>query len=490
MVLMNGLALVIGNAKYALEKDRLNNAVNDADDVAERLIRLGFIVIKQTNCTQVQFDEVCSEFETELEKYDVGMFYYCGHGLQVTGTNYITSVDTNMVDEYSVTRGTTTLDEIIQRMNKPNVKTKIIVLDACRNNPLAKTRGLKNPGLAPVHAPKGTIIAFSTSPGQTAKDGGGGRNSIYTGSFLNHIDDREIPIEEFFKRVRHSVYTMSKEQQTPWEHTSLIGDFYFNSGQLIHSINLPYREPCVQDSTYVLTKSKFDGIIGGLKSYVYTTQNTAIRDLRTLKIKSLDISQLFLLGRNIYQTTCAESNEGKKILKSLDSWLDTFFREDENHLLNGMLYEMYFNSNGQFRVGKIKNDGMIELFGLQTNEKFKTSFDFIRKQLQPFKNNLFFVPSSNPKSIAVEVEFTPMDFVRPKKTIKGHAVQSVSFKGSKVFAQTDEDEYAFLIEYPEFKDKMSKLLTVPPAYLKIVSNIGITDSTKLSIPYNLNLKRV
>jgi hypothetical protein len=490
MVCMNGLALVIGNAKYALEKDRLNNAVNDADDISDRLVRLGFKVIKKINCTQVQFDETCNEFENELEKYEVGMFYYCGHGLQVDGTNYITTIDTNMFDEYSVTRGTTTLDEIIRRMNKSNVKTKIIVLDACRNNPLGKTRGSKNRGLAPVHAPKGTIIAFSTSPGQTAKDGGGGRNSIYTGAFLNHVDDPEIPVEEFFKRVRHSVYTMSKEQQTPWEHTSLIGDFYFNSGQLIHSIELPYRQTCVQDSTYVISKSKFDNVIAGLKSYVYSTQNTAIRDIRTVKIKSLDISQLFLLGRNIYQTTCAESTEGKKILRWLDSWLGDFFRDDENHVLNGMLYEMYFNSNGHFRTENIKNHGMVELFSLQTNEKYKSSFDFIRKQLQPFKGSLFFIPSSTPKSIVVEIELIPMDFKRPARTIKGYAVQSISFKGTELFAATDDDDYPSLLEFSDFKTAISKLLTVPTSYLKIVSNIGLIDSSRVSLPFNLSLKRV
>jgi hypothetical protein len=486
---MNGLGLVIGNARYALKKDHLINAVNDADDIENKLIRLGFKVLKWTNCSQEEFDAAANEFETELDKYEVGLFYYCGHGIQVDGKNYITAIDTNMFDEYSVKRGTTTLDEIMQRMNKANVKTKIIVLDACRNNPLSKTRGLNNPGLAPIHAPKGTIIAFSTSPGQAAKDGGSGRNSIYTGAFLDHVDDPDIPIEEFFKRVRHSVYTFSNGQQTPWEHTSLIGDFHFNSGQLIHSIELPYRETCVQDSKYKLSKSKFDKIIEGLKSYVYSTQNSAIKDIRALNVKSLDISQLFLLGRNVYQTSCADSTEGKKILKWLESWLESFFRADENHVLNGMLYEMYFNSHGQFRNGKIKNAGMDELFALQSNERFKTSFDFIRKQLRPFKANLFYTPSSNPKSIAIEIEFMPMEFRRPKKTIEGYAIKAISFKGSEIFAASDDDDYPSFVEYGKFKDQISKLLTVPAELLKISTNLAVIETAQLAIPYNLSLKK-
>jgi hypothetical protein len=488
---MNGLALVIGNSKYSLEKDCLINAVNDADDISDKLLRLGFIVIKKINCTQEQFDLAADEFESELSKYDVGMFYFCGHGIQVDGKNFLTSIDTNLFDEYSVTRGTTTLDEIIKRMDKSNVKTKIIVLDACRNNPLSKTRGLNNPGLAPIHAPRGTIIAFSTSPGQAAKDGGSGRNSIYTGAFLKHIDDPEISIEDFFKRVRHSVYSLSKEQQTPWEHTSLIGDFSFNSGQLIHSMDLPYKETYISDSNLVLSKSKFDQVIKGLKSYVYTTQNNALFELSGLKIKLLDISQLFLMGRNIYQVSCDSAFEADKIMKGLDHWLEKYFQGDENHVLNGMLFEMYFNSHGQFRADKIKNKRMNELLMLQTDEKFKSSFDFINKQLRPFKANLFYIPSSNPKSIAAEIEFSDMEFKKFKKIDRGYKLESISFKGTAVYsAPNDKDEYYQTeLNYLAFKNQLSLLMTVPLNLLRIITNAGVKDHSRIALPFDLNVIR-
>ena len=203
---------------------------------------------KTINCNNEHFERDVRSFSDDLKSYDVGLFYFSGHGLQIDGQNYLTSLDTNFSDSISVKHTSIPLKEVMDYMQNDKTLIKILILDACRNNPLPE-RGT-NLGLAPIYAPKGTIIAFSTSPGETAMDYGAGKNSIYTGSLLNHIDDRNIPIEDFFKRVRTSVYTLSNGKQTSWEHTSLIGNFCFNSGQLIHSPKIPYREDCVIDKTF------------------------------------------------------------------------------------------------------------------------------------------------------------------------------------------------------------------------------------------------
>lgn len=222
-------------------------------------------------------------------------------------------------------------------------------------------------------------------------------NSIYTGSFLRHIEDEGIAIEDFFKRVRTSVFDLSKEKQTSWEHTSLIGDFYFNDGQLVHSIKLSYKEEFIVDSKFKSNGSEFDKIIMGLKSYNYYTQNDAISDIRKIDLNTLNKNHLFLLGRNVLQVSCDDANSTKSIMKNLDTWLDKFFTGKENHVLNGMLFEMYFDSKGKLRQDKFKNKRMEELFSLRVNLKFKRSFDFIKKQLSPFKDYVYTSHPNLPK---------------------------------------------------------------------------------------------
>jgi hypothetical protein len=389
--MMNALALIVGNVEYALPDDKLINAVNDSDDLAEKLMTLGFTIQKVTNCTRQEFDEALVKFGENLKKYQVGLFYFSGHGLQIDGLNYLASIDTSFADSSSAKYTSTRLDEVIDRMQNANPIIKILILDACRNNPLKSLyRGTTELGLAPIHAPKGTLIAFSTSPGEKAMDYGSGRNSIYTGSLLKHIDDPNIPIEDFFKRVRTSVYNLSRGKQTSWEHTSLIGNFHFNSGQLVHSIELPYKREFVADHLFKSSGSEIETIIEDLRSHDWYKQNPAIERIHTVAGKGIDNNSEFILGRNILQTAIGGEYSAQGIIKGLASWLVKFNKDGENHVLNGMLFEMYFDSKGLFRKGKFKSAYVDELYALQTDQRYFKSFDFIKQQLIPFKFHLFY----------------------------------------------------------------------------------------------------
>lgn len=218
---------------------------------------------------------------------------------------------------------------------------KIVILDACRNNPF-KQRGFSDMGLALVKAPTGTLIAYSTSPGERAKDAGIGNNSIYTGALLKHISDKNIPIEEMFKRVRTTVYSLSHGKQISWEHTSLIGDFCFNSGQLIHSIDLPYAIEVVADEKYESNGSDFSKVIQAFKSYTWSTQNSAFTLLSKIDRSSITKDERFLLGRNILQSADGGEFKSISVLEDLDKFLNQWKDGKENHVLNGILYEIYF----------------------------------------------------------------------------------------------------------------------------------------------------
>ena len=195
---------------------------------------------------------------------------------------------------------------------------------------------------------KGTIIAFSTSPGETAMDGGGSNHSIYTESLLKHIEDKNIQIEDFFKRVRTSVYTLSSGKQLSWEHTSLIGDYYFNSGQLIHAITLPYSKAVVADSQYISDGSEEGQIIEKFKSHDWYKQESAFNKFNLLDKSKSDKNVQFLLGRNILQILDGGERTTIAYFRNPGDKLASWTIKGENHILNGILFEIYFDSNGRF----------------------------------------------------------------------------------------------------------------------------------------------
>ncbi len=332
IIMKKGLALIVGNVKYASPDLRLINAVNDAIGVSNKLRRLGFVVNNYNDVTTEDFSRILHEFGDELQSYKVGAFYYAGHGLQIDGRNFLTGVDTSFHDSHSVQYSSINVDEIVDRMQHNSLDVKIIVLDACRDNPLPKMRGVTNDGLAPIHAPKGTIIAFSTSPGERAKDLGAGKHSVYTEAFLEHIGDVNIPIEEFFKRVRTTVFAHTKGKQTSWEHTSLIGEFFFNSGQLIHSVKLPYKTDHVADGLFSSSGSDFDEIIAKMKSYDWYQQGPALTKFRGIEPNNLTISESFFwAGRNFLQMAVGEERSSlqnhERVLILLMRFYQIIFRE-------------------------------------------------------------------------------------------------------------------------------------------------------------------
>lgn len=222
------LALVIGCNEYE-HAGHLANPLNDANDIKEKLTQLGFDVMQVENGTLKQMKIEIDNFGTELEKYDIGLFYFAGHGVQVNGLNYLIPIDANLKNERTVEYDCVRVDRVLSHMEASKNKVNLVVLDACRNNPFERSwgRDLSQRGLAVMEAPKGSLIAYSTSPGKTASDGEG-KNGLYTGVLVNEINSVNISITQLFQKVRKSVMDKSKDEQVPWESTSLTADFYFN----------------------------------------------------------------------------------------------------------------------------------------------------------------------------------------------------------------------------------------------------------------------
>jgi hypothetical protein len=230
------VALVIGNGNYL--NSILANPENDARAIKSILEQLGFVVLEYENLNQTQLKKAIDEFGTKLKGYDVGLFFYAGHGIQAKGINYLVPVDANLTSEAQVEYDCVQAERVLALMEESGAKVKIVILDACRNNPFERswTRGVSGRGLAQMMAPSGTLIAYSTGPNKTASDGSG-NNSIYTTALLQNIAQENISIMQMFQNTRFTVAQKSANEQIPWESTSLIGDFYFNpSGIFADSI--------------------------------------------------------------------------------------------------------------------------------------------------------------------------------------------------------------------------------------------------------------
>jgi len=220
-------ALVIGNSNYELMP--LTNPENDAEDMAKKLETLGFEVILGKNENKAEFKQLIRDFGRKLkQKGGVGLFFYAGHGLQMEGKNYLIPVDFHVSAAYEVPDAAVNADLIIGAMEEATNPMNIILLDACRDNPFPRKTRSGARGLARMDSASGTIIAYSTSPGDVAADGEG-RNSPYTSNLLKYIATPGLTIEQVFKRVRVGVEDATKGRQLPWETSSLRGDFYFNS---------------------------------------------------------------------------------------------------------------------------------------------------------------------------------------------------------------------------------------------------------------------
>jgi formylglycine-generating enzyme required for sulfatase activity len=240
------VALVIGNGVYA-KAPQLPNPPHDADDVATALQHIDFDVIRGTDLDHAGMQDAVIRFARAAQSADVGVFYYSGHAMQFNGVNYLMPIDAKLDDEADLYRFTK-VDDVLGYLQQVKA-LKVLVLDSCRDNPLAETlkRSIGSTraaalqrGLAKMEAPIGTIISYSTQAGRTAADGTG-RNSPYTTAFLKHIEEPG-EIGDIFRDISADVFQATGEKQLPELSLSIIGKFYLK-GPASATATLPPRPP-------------------------------------------------------------------------------------------------------------------------------------------------------------------------------------------------------------------------------------------------------
>lgn len=230
------VALVIGNAAYR-QAPALRNPANDAADLSAALRRLNFEVVTALDVDAAALEDVLARFRAVLQGADAAVLIYAGHGVQVGGVNYLLPVDAQLRSEFALRREAFPFQDIIQVM-EASARVNVVVIDACRDNPLAETlqRGIPSGsrsaavgrGLARIDAVGGTtLIVFATAPGDVAEDGAAGRNSPMATALLRHIETPGVDVEEMLKRVTHDVRQATDGRQRPERLSQLVSRFEF-----------------------------------------------------------------------------------------------------------------------------------------------------------------------------------------------------------------------------------------------------------------------
>ncbi len=223
------VALLIGNAAYA--EAPLRNPTNDVREVAASLKSLGFAVTTHENLKLGEMRDALRKFVLSTRTAEVRVVYFAGHGLQMRGRNYLLPVGVKIDSETHVLERTADATELVEQLSAIETGANVVIIDACRVHPMfapgTRRMWAAKPGLSKLNAPSGTVVAFSTRPGQVAADGDGSV-SVYTRHLTRELKQApQLPVELLFKRVRAGVVAETKHKQVPWESSDLNGELCF-----------------------------------------------------------------------------------------------------------------------------------------------------------------------------------------------------------------------------------------------------------------------
>jgi len=245
------VALVIGTDRYATLPS-LNNAATDARGMAKKLKRFGFDVILKLNASQRAIGRALDDFENRLRQAEVGLVFYAGHGIQARGKNWLIPADATVETEADLRYEGISAGDFLGAMERAGSQLNIVILDACRDNPLPKRTRSAARGLTVPVIPsglKGTAIVYSASPGETAEDGPKGSHGVFTGELLKVLDRPGLKLEDVFKETARRVSSRTNGRQKPWINSSVTGDFYFKTASRPQAKRRPTTPPSTSGGT-------------------------------------------------------------------------------------------------------------------------------------------------------------------------------------------------------------------------------------------------
>ena len=283
------VALIVGNSAYH-HTPKLANPRNDAADISVVLKKHGFQVIEGFDLDKVSLERKVRDFAGALQGAAVGLFFYAGHGLQVGGQNYLVPIDAQLTTADALEFEMVRVD-MVHRIMERVTSTNVLFLDACRDNPLlrnlARAMGTRSAdigrGLAAVESGIGTLISFSTQPGNVALDGAG-RNSPFAAALVKHISASTDDLSAILIAVRNDVMKETQRKQVPWEHSALTGKFYFSGPRSEATSITPTTRNDAADA-WAVAKDSTDPTV--LEAFVRRYGETFYGDLARARIEDL-----------------------------------------------------------------------------------------------------------------------------------------------------------------------------------------------------------
>ena len=480
MALKRCIALVIGNSHYDEDyyKD-LANPLNEADAMARVFSKLKCEVLLGKDLTHKEYVTIFDCFLQKIQdaKTDAAIIYFAGHGLNINAQDCLIMKDTPPYEmgKVGIIDLSVSINKICQNLNAVGDQLNIIIVDACRNDSNQTVRGLASTQEASLfgmgttsHLPYQTFIAYSTSVGGTASDGNAtDGHSLYTKTLLENIEEENLPIESLFKRVRNKVYRGYDNLQLPWEYSCLTEEFCFNYGQLNPYFDKPYSEAAYNDGTYVSQDDYVNEIITGLKSYTYDVQNTAVGKLRRIYKIIANKNDLFVIGRNLLQAAHGGAFECQKEISYTN--LRKYTCQGENHVLNGILYEMYFDKFNKFR-DSVKGINMLDnIANILLYPEFKNTCKFIQMSLAEYKDRHYYTLGSSDRCIvAIKLGSSYMNMF--DETV--WRINKILIKGEEI---PNPIPFNHELDAVELRHYIQQAIAIPSLYLQIRYSENINE---------------
>jgi carboxyl-terminal processing protease len=379
------VALVIGNSAYTGDLPALTNPANDAKLMVSALKAVGFDVVSVEDATLGQMTAAVGQFTDKMlaaGSKPTGLFFYAGHGVQVGGENYLIPVDAKIKTEKDVLIAAISASTIMKSMDFAAPGVKILVLDACRNNPLGDGARSMSRGLAKIeNATTGTFLAFSTAPGSTAADGDG-TNSPYTKALAETITEPGLSIADVFQEVRTKVLAATGNEQTPWDSSSLTGRFYFKAPDPAQTASVtPPAAPSADEEALKTEKTYWDSVkdsgdADSINLYLAKYPNGYFVDLANAKLEELKGGTKVASAdtpsdaRNAVQPPKQEDASAQTVAKPAPAAGTTFIAQNQT---------VYAKSGGQVRadptskaalVSKLQTNTEVTATGISTDGKW------------------------------------------------------------------------------------------------------------------------
>lgn len=486
---MKKCAICVGNDAYSDGYSPLKCAVADASAMNDKLKSLGFESKLYVNVKTTEVGQVLNAIENAAKDNEVLLFYYAGHGEEVDGQNLLIPLELSAtLDNAQKRHESLKISEIIDTLEKGICRTKILIMDACRSN--ATSRGGTVVGFAPVFAPVGTLIAFSTSPSQIAieRDGHG----VYTAALLSQIDMPRIPIENMFKHVREIVHADTSGRQIPWEHTSLMGNFYFNEDRMDSALN--YSDMAFVCGPTDISNASIRSLLTGLDSRVFVENNNAITRISQLGFSDVSVTNLFVLGRFVFRAAVNGSFNAQGFIDGYDNNASIPL-EAKSHILNGMAYETYYDEN-TLRYNMDGHEGIgRKIIALLEKEQYQKSKNFIVEKLMRESGRTIYLPGSEERfEFAIECDES-VNYVFGNGKNK-YVVEKVKLHGENVLfdPSTEDGELCFeLVDVCTKADlirKLSNALFTFPDLVRITFNVSLEDNELIEVPRGFALRSI